>query len=82
MFGKKKVERVYYKAIRGSSARAKYTNHAATVHRIEMTFHTESGEEVIIDMDHEVAAEVIEQGINAHHAIQRPIRIVRNLPFG
>lgn len=47
-----------------------------------MTFHTENGEEVIVDMDHEIAAEVIEQGIAAHAAIQRPIKIPRTLPFG
>lgn len=77
MFGKPKRERHYYKAVSGSSARAKYTHHAATVHRIEFTFHTENGEEVIIDMDHEIAAEVIEQGIAAHNAIQRPIKMPR-----
>lgn len=83
MFSRKpKPERKYYKAVKGSSARAKYTNHAATVHRIEMTFVTENGEEVIVDMDHEIAAEVIEQGIAAHNAIQRPIKIPRMNPFG
>lgn len=83
MFGKKpKPERLYFKAVKGSAVRAKYTHHAATVHRIEMTFHTESGEILVVDMDHEVAAEVIEQGITAHAAIQRPIKIPRTLPFG
>lgn len=83
MFGKKaKPERHYFKAIRGSSVRAKYVHHAATVHRIEFTFHTDNGEEIVIEMDHEIAAEVIEQGIAAHSAIQRPIKIPRIIPFG
>ncbi len=82
MFGKKpKRERKYYKAVKGSSVRAKYTHHAAKIHRIEMTFVTENDEEIVIDMDHEIAADVIEQGIAAYTAIQRPIKIPRIIPF-
>lgn len=82
MFGKKpKREKQYYKAVKGSSVRAKYTHHAATIHRIEMTFVTDDGIELVIDMDHEIAAEVIEQGYAAYSAIQRPIKIPRVIPF-
>ena len=83
MFGKKpKPERKNYKAIKGSSVRAKYALHSASIHTIEMTFLTENNEEIVIEMDHEIAAVVIEQGIAAHSAIQRPIKIPRIIPFG
>lgn len=83
MFSRKpKPERRHYKAIKGSSVRAKYALHSAAIHTIEMTFLTENNEEITIEMDHEIAANVIEQGIAAHAAIQRPIKIPRTLPFG
>lgn len=82
MFGKKKREKRHYKAVKGSAVRAKYALHSSAIHTIEFTFLTENDEELIIEMDHENAALVIEQGIAAHSAIQRPIKIPRTLPFG
>lgn len=82
MFGKKpKPERRHYKAIKGSAVRAKYALPSAAIHTIEFTFLTENNEEIVIEMDHEIAANVIEQGIAAHSAIQRPIKIPRIVPF-
>lgn len=82
MFGKKKRERKHYKAVKGSAVRAKYALHSAAIHTIEFTFLTENDEELVIEMDHENAANVIEQGIAAHSAIQRPIKIARLNPYG
>lgn len=83
MFSKKpKRERRHYKAVKGSAVRAKYTHHSAAIHTIEFTFLTENHEELVIEMDHEEAATIIEQGIAAHSAIQRPIKIPRINPFG
>jgi hypothetical protein len=79
---KKRMPEFYYKAVEGSSARAKYTHHAATIHRIEFSFVTENGEKVIVEMDHETAAKLIEEGIAAYTAIQRPIQFPRFTPFG
>ena len=81
MFGKKK-ETMHFKAIKGSAVRAKYALHSAAMHTIEFTFVTEDNKSIVIEMDHENAAELIEQGIAAHSAIQRPIKIPRNIPFG
>lgn len=81
MFGKKK-ERMHFKAKKGSAVRAKFALHSAAIHTIEFTFVTEDNKSIVIEMDHENAAEVIEQGIAAHAAIQRPIKIPRMNPFG
>ena len=83
MFSKKaKPVKKHYKAVKGSSVRAKYALHSAAIHTIEMTFETGNGEVLVIEMDHEIAANVLEQGIAAHSAIQRPIKIPRMIPFG
>lgn len=82
MFGKKKREKLHYRAIKGSAVRAKYTHHAGEMHTIEFTFITECDKELVIEMTHENAALVIEHGIAAYSAIQRPIKIPRVVPFG
>lgn len=83
MFSKKaKPQKQYHKAIKGSTVRARYALHSAAIHTIEMTFVTDQNEVIVIEMDHEIAATVIEQGIAAHSAIQRPIKIPRIVPFG
>ena len=83
MFSKKpKREKLYFKGIKGSAVRAKYALHSSAIHTIEFTILTEDGKELVIEMDHENAAVLIEQGIAAHSAIQRPIKIPRTLPFG
>ena len=82
MFNKKKREKRHYKAVKGSAVRAKYALHSSAIHTIEFTFLTENNEELIIEMDHENAALLIEQGIAAHSAIQRPIKIPRVNPYG
>lgn len=81
MFGKKKKELMHFKAIKGSAVRAKMALHSAAMHTIEFTFVTEDNKKIVIEMDHENAAEVIEHGIAAHSAIQRPIKIPRVIPF-
>ncbi len=82
MFGKKpKRDRRYFKAIKGSAVRAKYALHSASIHTIEFTFVTENNEELVIEMEHDAAAVVIEQGIAAYSAIQRPLKIPRIIPF-
>lgn len=82
MFGKKKKERMHFKAVKGSAVRAKYALHSAAIHTIEFTFVTEDNKSIVIEMEHDQAAIVIEQGIAAHSAIQRPIQFPRNVPFG
>lgn len=82
MFGNKKRERKHFKAVKGSAVRAKYALHSAALHTIEFTFVTQDNEELVIEMDHDIAATLIEQGIAAHSAIQRPIKIARLNPYG
>lgn len=70
----------HYEATDGSAARAKYMHHAGAMHRIEFEFQTPEGR-ITVAMDHDIAAAVLEQGITAYQAIQRPLRIARNIPF-
>lgn len=81
MFGKKR-ETMHVNAVKGSAVRAKYIAHSASMHKIEFTFVTEDNKTIVIEMEHETAAELMEQGIAAHSAIQRPIQFPRNVPFG
>lgn len=70
----------HYEATSGSAARAVYQHHAGAMHKIAFEFQTPQGR-VTIEMPHDVAAEMIEQGIAAYQAIQRPLKIARNVPF-
>jgi len=69
-------------ATTASSARAVYAHYAGTIHAIEFTFVTEDEQEVVVTMTHEVAAELLEQGMHAYDAIQRPLRKAYRVPFG
>ena len=71
----------HYTAVDGSTVRALYTPVIGQIHRIEMTFHTSDGERVVIEMEHDVAAKVIEQGVSAYNTIMKPLKTSRNLPF-
>lgn len=77
----KNSEYTYYKAISGSSVRAKYQASPA-IHTIEFTFITESGDTIKVEMEHDKAAEVIESAMHAYGAIQRPLRQAYKNPFG
>ena len=72
----------HYRAVDGSSVRALFVPVSGQIHRIEMTFVTEDGEKIVIEMEHDVAAKVIEQGISAYNSIMKPLKISRFNPFG
>ena len=77
-----KRNEMWYKAVDGTSVRAKYTHAAAAMHNIEFSFVTETGDVVKVEMEHDVAAKVIEQAIAAYTAIQRPLQFPRSIPWG
>ena len=77
----RKQSELWYKAVDGTSVRAKYTHAAAAMHNIEISFVTEAGDVVKVEMDHDVAAKVIEQAIAAYTAIQRPLNFPRAIPW-
>ena len=78
----RKQPELWYKAVDGTSVRAKYTHANAAMHNLEFSFVTASGETVKVEMEHEVAAKVIEQAIAAYTAIQRPLNFPRTIPWG
>ena len=73
---------MWYKAVEGTAVRAKYTHAAAAMHNVEFSFVTASGEVVKVEMEHDLAAKVIEQAIAAYTAIQRPLNFPRAIPWG
>ena len=72
----------HFTAVDGSTVRALFVPVSGQIHRIEMTFHTSNGERVVIEMEHDVAAKVIEQGISAYNSIMKPLKVSRMIPFG
>lgn len=72
----------HHRAVDGSSVRALFVPVTGQIHRIEMTFVTDNGEKFVFEMEHDVAAKVIEQGISAYNSIMKPLKVSRMIPFG
>lgn len=79
---KKPKATTHYDAVQGSSVRALYQGAAGAMHKIEFTFLLDNGEQVVITMEHQAAADLLESGIHAYTAIQRPLRQAIRTPFG
>ena len=71
----------FFHASEGSTTRALYATPPA-MHRVEFKFRDENGNELIVDMDHDKARIVIEQAIAAYSAIQAPLKVPHNIPWG
>ena len=79
---KNKPTEHHFTATDGSTVRALFVPVSGQIHRIEMTFHTSDGERVVIEMEHDVAAKIIEQGVSAYNAIMKPLKTSRAIPYG
>jgi hypothetical protein len=74
---KKKEKPIYYNVKTVEASRAIYQEAVGVVPRVQITIETDSGERLILDLDHLQVAHLIEHTMNAYNAIFPPLKTSR-----
>lgn len=79
---RQKAPQQHFNAIEGSSCRVHIMTGYGGMHGLEMTFKTDSGDDIVVTMPHHIARELLNSSIAAYGAIMQPLQIARTVPFG